>query len=54
MQGPELLAVIATSFIVSVIYNKISAAYTFHVIDGYVKEIIELAKNSIQDAKINE
>lgn len=41
-------AVIA--MIISLVCNKISAAYTFKVIDGYVKNMIELAKKSIRDA----
>lgn len=42
-----------TAFVVSTIYNKISAAHTFEVIDGYVRDVIDLAKQSISDAKIN-
>ncbi len=38
----------------SLICCKISAAHTLDVIDGYVKEMIELAKKSIRDADISE
>ena len=37
-----------TALAVSVIYNKISAVHTFEVIDGYVREVIELAKQSMK------
>ena len=42
-----------TAFVVSAIYNKVSAAHTFEKIDGYVRDVIELAKQSIRDAKLN-
>lgn len=46
----EVIAISAmTSLIVSVLCCKISAAYTFKVIDGYVKDMIEIAKKSIRD-----
>ena len=40
--------------VVSVVCNTILAVHTFNVIDGYVKELIEMAKNSIRDAYLNE
>lgn len=41
---------IGISILVSVISNKILAARTFSVIDGYVKDMIVIAKKSIRDA----
>lgn len=37
------------ALIVSVIYNKISAAYIFNVIDGHVNNMIEMVKKLIRD-----
>lgn len=45
----EYIAPALIALIVSVVCCKISAAYTFKVIDGYVKDVIELAKKSISD-----
>ena len=47
----EILEVVITSVIVSAIYNKIAAAHTFKVIDGYVRDVVELAKQLIRDTK---
>lgn len=41
------------SIIVSLICGKIIAIHTFNVIDGYVREVIEMAKKSIRDARTN-
>lgn len=38
-----------TALIVSAIYGKASAVHTFNVIDGYVKDMIELIEKSITD-----
>lgn len=40
----------AVAAIVSVVCNKILAAYTFKVIDSYVKDLIEMAKELVRDA----
>lgn len=42
-----------TAIIVSGIYCKISAVHTFNVIDGYVKDLIEMVKKSLRDARFN-
>lgn len=39
--------------LVSIIINLCIAAYTFVKIDGYVREVIELAKESIRDAYLD-
>lgn len=49
----QILTSAIVAIIVSAIYCKISAANTFSVIDGYVKDMIELAKKSIGDAYLN-
>ncbi|MBO5208515.1 MAG: hypothetical protein J6B68_04130 [Lachnospiraceae bacterium] len=41
---------IIVAILVSAISNKILAAYTFKVIDGYVKDVVETAKESIRNA----
>lgn len=46
----EIITAAITSLVVSVIYCKISAAHTLKVIDGYVKSMIDMAKESIKDA----
>lgn len=38
-----------TALIVSAIYGKASAVHTFNVIDGYVKDMIEVTKELIRD-----
>lgn len=48
-----ILVSVVASTVVSVICCKISAAHTFNVIDGYVKDMIELAKKSIRNAHID-
>lgn len=49
--------VIAVSTVVSIaislIVGKMVAAHTFLVIDGYVKDIVDMAKKSIRDAYLN-
>lgn len=40
-----------TAAVVSGICCKISAVHTFNVIDGYVKEFVEIAKRSIWNAR---
>ncbi len=40
---------IVISVIVSVVCNRILAIHTFKVIDGYVKSIIDMAKESIRN-----
>lgn len=45
------LKVVVISLLVSVVYNKIEAAKTFEIIDAYVRDVIELAKQSIRDEK---
>ena len=42
-----------TALTVSFIYCKISAGHTFKVIDGYVKDLIDMAKKLIRDAYVN-
>ncbi len=42
-----------TAIVASAVYCKISAAYTFKVIDGYVKEMIDMAKDSIRNAHLD-
>ena len=44
---------IITSGIVSVICCNISAKVTFNIIDKYVADMIDLAKESIRNAYIN-
>lgn len=46
----NLIVNILVAIVVSAISNKILAAYTFRVIDGYVKDIVEIAKQSIRNA----
>ncbi len=41
-----------TAMIVSIICCKITAVHTFKVIDGYVKSLIEMAKESIRDTRL--
>lgn len=48
-----IVAAAVVSLIVSVVCGKITAAYTFKIIDGYVRDIIEVAKKSIRDAYID-
>ncbi len=43
-----------TATVVSVICCNISARVTFKIIDKYVADMIELAKESIRDAYSNE
>lgn len=42
-----------TALVVSAVYNKISAVHTFNVIDGYVREIIEMVKGLIRNTSID-
>lgn len=49
----DIVVTVIVALAVSVVSCKISAAHTFNVIDGYVKEVIELAKKSIRDAYID-
>lgn len=41
------------SIVISLIVGKMIAAHTFMVIDGYVKDIIDMAKKSIKDTCLN-
>ena len=50
MKNEIILITIAVSVVVSVISNKLLAVHTLNAIDGYVKEMIEVAKASIRDA----
>lgn len=45
----KLVECIVISVIVSVVCNRILAIHTFKVIDGYVKSIIDMAKESIRN-----
>lgn len=38
-----------TALVVSAVYNKISAVHTFNVVDGYVREVIEMVKGLIRN-----
>lgn len=44
----------AVSAVVSVIVTKIIAAHYFNVVDSYVKDLIELAKQYMEDAYISQ
>lgn len=46
----ELVVCVAICTLVTVIVNRILAIHTFKVIDGYVKELFEITKESIRDA----
>lgn len=43
-------ATVVVSALISAIVAKTIAAYHFHVIDSYVKDMIELAKREIESA----
>lgn len=45
----DISATILVSITVSVICNKILAVYTFNVIDGYVRDVLEMVKKLIRD-----
>lgn len=48
-----MFATVLISVVVSAIVSKIVAAYQFEVIDGYVKDMIEMAKREIANAYFN-
>ena len=50
----EIILPAVIALVVSAIYCKISAVYTFRVIDGYVKNVITMAKESIRDTYLKE
>ena len=51
MTGLQTIAIAAaTGFVVSVVCCRISASITFRIIDRYVKDIVDLAMESIRDA----
>lgn len=45
----EILIPAIVSLFVSAVYCRISADWTFKIIDDYVKEVVEIAKKSIRD-----
>lgn len=51
MTGLQIIAIAAaTGFVVSVVCCRISASITFRIIDRYVKDIINMAMESIRNA----
>lgn len=46
----EILVCVFICILVTIITNRILAIHTFKVIDGYVKELFEITKESIRDA----
>ncbi|WP_160228023.1 hypothetical protein [Otoolea muris] len=51
MTGLQTIAIAAaTGFVVSVVCCRISASITFRIIDRYVKDIVDMAMESIRDA----
>lgn len=46
----EILVCVSICILVTIITNRILAIHTFKVIDGYVKELFEITKESIRDA----
>ena len=49
----EVLTAAAVSLAVSVIYNRIAAIHTFNVIDGHVREMIDVVEKLVWDACLN-
>ena len=53
----EILVAVVVSAVVSstmtMILTKAIAAYHFKVIDGYVKDVVEMAKEQIRKAYVN-
>lgn len=45
----EILVPAIVSLFVSAVYCRISADWTFKIIDDYVKDVVETAKKSIRD-----
>ena len=51
MTGLQTIAIAAaTGFVVSVVCCRISASITFRIIDRYVKDIVNMAMESIRNA----
>lgn len=50
--GDKLIC-IAICIVVTVIINRILAIHTFKVIDGYVKDLFEITKESIRNAHLS-
>lgn len=50
----DKLICIAACIVVTVITNRILAIRTFKVIDGYVKDLFEITKESIRNAYLRE
>lgn len=50
----DKLISIAVCIVVTVITNRILAIHTFNVIDGYVKDLFEITKESIRNAYLRE
>ena len=51
MTGLQTIAIAAaTGVVVSVVCCRISASITFRIIDRYVKDIVDMAMESIRDA----
>lgn len=48
-----IMVAAVTALVVSAIYGKVSAVHTFNVIDGYVKDLFELLRQSIRNASID-
>lgn len=49
----DKLVCVLIALAVSIVANRILAIYTFKVIDGYVKDLFEIAKESIRNAYTN-
>lgn len=49
----EMVVCVAICILVTVIANRILAIHTFKVIDGYVKDLFEITKESIRDTYSN-
>ena len=49
----DKLVCIAICIVVTVVTNRILAIHTFKVIDGYVKDLLEMTKESIRDTHLN-
>lgn len=49
----DKLVCVLIALAVSIVANRVLAIHTFKVIDGYVKDLFEITKESIMDAYSN-
>ena len=47
------MIIVLIAAVVSAIVSKIIAVHTFNVIDDYVKDVVDMAKESIRNAHFN-